>query len=49
MMKPQHVNVNNSIFQSSNEGTPAMKKPRPKQQVQDLDVEMLARSNQVIL
>ncbi|XP_052063092.1 uncharacterized protein C18orf63-like [Mytilus californianus] len=31
---------------SSNESTPAMKKPRPKQQVQDIDVEIMARSNQ---
>ncbi|VDI51368.1 Hypothetical predicted protein [Mytilus galloprovincialis] len=31
----------------SNEGTPAMKKPRPKQQVQDINVETMARSNQL--
>ncbi|XP_076109749.1 uncharacterized protein LOC143078713 [Mytilus galloprovincialis] len=32
---------------SSNESTPAMKKPRPKQQVQDINVETMARSNQL--
>lgn len=36
-------------FQSSNESTPSVKKSRPKQQVQDLNVEILARCNQVSL
>jgi hypothetical protein len=34
-------------FQSSNESTPVMKKSRPKQQVQNLNVEILASRNQV--
>lgn len=34
-------------MQSNRDGTPSVKKPRPKQQVQDIDVENLARSNQV--